>query len=366
MSAMEELFATGRRLVEVSARVPHEALSFLGALHLRRVISYDPEGVEERAVEEVRELTSILERSDRVVWIDVQGLADVAGLERMGDTLGIHALAMADVFNTPQRPKAELYGDRLLIITQMARINEQGELEVEQVSLMVGPNWVLSLQERAGDVFDAVRSRIRLPKSRIRQLGPDFLAYALIDAVIDGYFPVLGAIVGVLDALEEEVMRGDEAATLARIHATRRTLLNLHRIQWSQRDALGTMLRDDEFPFTEPVRVYLRDAHDHAIHLVDAIETYREMTVGLMDLHLSSASNRMNEAMKTLTVVATIFIPLTFVAGVYGMNFDYMPELRWRWGYALAWGVMVAIAVGLVVWFRSGGWLEPGPRAPKK
>jgi magnesium transporter len=142
--------------------------------------------------------------------------------------------------------------------------------------------------------------------------------------------------------------------------------LNLHRIQWSQRDALGTMLRDDEFPFTEPVRVYLRDAHDHAIHLVDAIETYREMTVGLMDLHLSSASNRMNEAMKTLTVVATIFIPLTFVAGVYGMNFDYMPELRWRWGYALAWGVMVAIAVGLVVWFRSGGWLEPGPRAPKK
>jgi magnesium transporter len=188
-------------------------------------------------------------------------------------------------------------------------------------------------------------------------MGADFLAYALLDAVIDGYFPVVEAIGGILEQLEEEVVAGPGAAALARIHATRRTLLHLHRVQWRQRDAVHTLLRDESFPFSEPVRIYLRDAHDHAFQTLDAIETYRDMAVGLMDVYLSSTSHRMNEAMRTLTVMASVFIPLTFVVGVYGMNFERMPELHWQWGYPAVWGVILAIGFGLLAWFRRRGWL---------
>jgi magnesium transporter len=188
-------------------------------------------------------------------------------------------------------------------------------------------------------------------------MGADYLAYALLDAVIDGYFPVIEAMGGVLEALEEEVIDHASRSTLARIHATRRTLLTLHRIQWRQRDAVGGLLRDEDLPVAEPVKPYLRDAHDHAFQTLDAIETYRDMAVGLMDLYLSTTSNRLNEVMKTLTIVATIFIPLTFMASVYGMNFDRMPELHWRWGYPAFWALMAALGLGLTGWFRTRGWI---------
>jgi magnesium transporter len=188
-------------------------------------------------------------------------------------------------------------------------------------------------------------------------MAPDFLLYALIDAVIDGYFPVVERLGDIVETLEEEIIERPNVSTLTRLHATRRTLLMLHRVQWRQRDAVNSMLRDEALPIGDDLKPYLRDAHDHAFQTLDAIDTYREMVAGLMDLHLSSASYRMNEVMKTLTIVATIFIPLTFVVGVYGMNFDHMPELHWRWGYGATWGVMVAIAVGLLGWFRYRGWL---------
>jgi len=214
----------------------------------------------------------------------------------------------------------------------------------------------VTFHERPGDVFEPVRARIR-GAAREREMCADYLAYALLDAVIDGYFPVIEKLGEQVEALEEQVVGQPSRQTLMQIHAIRRRLIDLHRVQWRQRDAVAALLREGEFPFTPAVRVYLRDAYDHAFQTLDAIETQREMAVGMMELYLSSASYRMNEAMRTLTVVATVFIPLTFVVGVYGMNFDYMPELRWRWGYPAIWVVMIAIGVALVAWFRRRGWL---------
>ena len=381
-SELESLVHWGRDIVRASADIPREALEFLGrpALGSRRrppegavpgtmavpadapeptlrVMSYGHIEFEEHPISEVGELRQILAAPGRTTWIDVTGFGSRPMLEEIGEILGIHPLAMADVVHVPQRPKAELHDDRLLVITQMARVSEAGEIVVEQVSLVLGPGWVASFQERPGDVFDPVRARIRSITTRIRQMAADYLLYALVDAVIDGYFPVVEALGGVVDALEEEVIERASHASLARIHATRRTLLSLHRVQWRQRDALSAMLRDEGLPLGDEIKPYLRDALDHAYQTLDAIETYREMVVGLMDLYISSASHRMNEVMKTLTIVATIFIPLTFVAGVYGMNFDYMPELRWHWGYPGFWIAMLGLGGALLLWFRHRGWL---------
>ena len=288
------------------------------------------------------------------------GFGDWGQLEALRETLGIHPLAMADVVHVPQRPKAELHDRHLLVITQMAQVREPGSIQVEQVGLILGPGWVASFQEQPGDVFDPVRKRIREASPRVRGMGADYLLYALIDAVIDGYFEVVEALGAVIDSLEEEVIDGSDRAALNRIHTTRRTLLQLHRVQWRQLDAVNTLLRNEEFPLSEAVQPYLRDAHDHTFQTLDALETFRDMVVGLMDLYLSAASHRMNEVMKTLTIVATIFIPLTFMSGVYGMNFDYMPELHWHWGYPTFWIAMLALGGGLLVWFRRRGWLGDG------
>lgn len=388
-SGLEGFLEHGRRLVDASADIPREALRFLGRHRLvrrgpplgsapgamavssdspapsMRVSVYGPDDCSEQFVEDVDSLPRLLDAPGRVAWLEVEGLGESAVLERIGRALGIPPLAMADVVHVPQRPKVELHEGRMLVVMQMARM-VAGQVELEQVSLVLGPGWVVTFQDRPGDVFDPVRKRIRSPGARVRQLGADYLTYALVDAVVDGFFPVVEAIGGVIDALEEDVIERASRTSLARIHGLRRTLLTLHRVQWCQRDALSTLLRDEELPLGDAMRPYLRDAHDHAFQTLDAIETYRDMAVGLMDLQLSSASHRLNEVMKTLTVVATVFIPLTFLVGVYGMNFDYMPELRWRWGYPATWLAMLAIGGGLVAWFRARGWLggseaERGP-----
>jgi len=379
---LDTLVDLGRRLVTASAELPREALRFLGTPTLPqrrgppsgaapghmvvpldapkpviRVMAYGPGRLDEYEVETATELRGLAEQTRDTLWIDVEGFGDREVLTQIGEALGIHALAMADVVHVPQRPKAELYGGRLLLVTQMARLSEAGDVLIEQLSLVLGPGWVVTFQERPGDVFDPVRERIRSASLRIRHMGADYLAYSLLDAVIDGYFPVVEALGGVIDALEEEIVERANRATLVRIHATRRTLLTLHRVQWRQRDAVSAVLHDEELPIADAVKPYFRDAHDHAFQILDAIETYRDMVVGLMDLHLSTTSNRLNEVMKTLTIVATIFIPLTFLAGVYGMNFDYMPELRWRWGYLAIWGLMGLLGGSLLLWFRARGWI---------
>jgi magnesium transporter len=384
------LVELGRGIVALSAEIPKEAVRFLRAPTLARrrgptpgsapgemvvsphspqpqirILAYTSERWEEHDLQGVEELQALVEETGTTLWIDVQGLGDEGVLSQLGEMLGIHPLAMADVVHVPQRPKAELYGDRLLYIGQMARLAETGEIDIEQVSLVLGPGWVASFQERPGDVFDPVRDRLRSKATRIRRMGPDYLAYALLDAVVDGYFSVIEALGGVVDALEEEVVEQANRATLARIHGMRRTLLTLHRVQWRQRDAVAALLRDEELPITDAVKPYLRDVHDHAFQTLDALETYRDMVVSLMDLYLSTVSNRTNEVMKTLTIVATVFIPLTFLTGVYGMNFEHMPELQRPWGYPALWGLMVVVGVGLLAWFRRRGWMgateKPAP-----
>ena len=321
-----------------------------------RAFLYEPGRCEERSVTSAGELQEVV-RDERISWIDVEGLGDGAILRWLRDALEVHPLAVADIANTGQRPKFEDYGERDLIVAQAVGTDDEEGLTIDQVSLIVGPRFVVSVLERPLAVFDPVRERVRSGSALICRMEADFLAYALIDAVVDGFFPVLEELGEVLNDLEEEITGRRSPRSMRHLHAARRTLLALHRIMYRQRDALGTMLRSDQAPFSQPVLVYLRDAHDHAVQVLDMIESYREMAVGLTDIYLSSVSNRMNEVMQTLTIVSTIFIPLSFIAGVYGMNFDNMPELHWRWGYFAALSVMAVVGLGLVAWFWRRGWI---------
>jgi len=332
-------------------------------------ISFDSQGCSRREVSDPVELHAVL-GDGRVDWINVVGFGDEALLRRLGEVLGIHALAMADVVNAPQRPKVDAYGDRHLIILRMARLEEQG-IDLQQVSLVLGPGWVVSFEEHEGDVFGPVRERIASDASLLRRSGADFLAYALVDAVVDGFFPVLDRISDSLEELEEFAIGHPEPETLARIHSLRRLLLLLERVQRQQRDAVMLLTRNEHNAFGAEVRPYLLDLQDHAIHVLDSLESFREISVGLMDIYLSSVGIRANDVMKTLTIMASVFIPLSFLAGVYGMNFEYMPELGWRWGYPVLWVVMLGVAFGLLAWFRRRGWLgsdapEPGADAERR
>jgi len=322
-------------------------------------IRYDPDRLDEREIEDIETLMSYREASG-VVWISVAGFGNEPTLRRIGEIFGVHRLAMADVVNVPQRPKVEDYDDRHLIVTRMAHLREPRSMELEQLSLILGPGWVLTFQERPGEVFDPVRARIRAGVGPIRRMGPDYLAYTLLSAIIDAYFPVVEAMGEEIDRLEEEVIERPTPTTLHHIHEIRRMLISLHRIQWRQRDALNSMLHGELSPFTAAVRVYLRDVYDHSVQVLDVIETSRDLVAGLVDIYLSAISNRTNEAIKTLTIMASIFIPLTFLAGVYGMNFEYMPELHVRWAYPALWGVMIVIAAALLIWFRTRGWIAKG------
>jgi magnesium transporter len=260
--------------------------------------------------------------------------------------------------HTGQRPKYEDYGDRDLIVAQAVETTDDDGVVIEQVSMIVARDFLVSVTERPLPLFEPVRERVRSGTSMLCRMGPDFLAYTLLDTVIDGYFPVVEEIGEVMNDIESEITERASDRTLAHLHTVRRTLLTVHRVMYRQRDALGSMLRAEESPFTQPVRVYLRDAYDHSLQVLDSVETYRDMAVGLTDVYLSSVSNRLNEVMKTLTIVSTIFIPLSFIAGVYGMNFDHMPELRWRWGYPFALCLMVGVAGGLLYSFWRRGWLR--------
>jgi magnesium transporter len=322
------------------------------------VIDYTPERVEERDVAEVEELARY-RGSESVTWIEVEGLGDEAGLRRLGEIFAVHPLALADVVNVPQRPKVDSFEGHDLVIAWMARLDEEGECELEQVSFVLGPSWVLSFQEGREDVFDPVRERIRRG-GLVRSQGADFLCYTLLDTLIDGYYPVLEAVGEVLEELEDEAVGRPARDTLAQIHAARHLILRLSRHVRQQRDTLSQLARGESPRIAPAVRVYFRDAYDHAVQINEVLEGYREIAVSLMEVYLSSVSNRMNEVMKVLTVMASIFIPLTFVVGVYGMNFEHMPELALPWAYPAIWAAMLAIAAGMWIYFRRKGWIGGG------
>jgi magnesium transporter len=325
-------------------------------------MKYKPDHLEEPDITAVAELEGLLEEST-VCWIDIQGLGDEKVLREFADLFSIHPLALEDVVNVPQRPKVERFEKHTLCITRMALLRAEG-IEPEQVSVFVGPNYVLTFQERSGDVFDPIRDRIRQGGPVIRNSGPSYLAYALLDAVIDGYYPLLETFGEKLEVLEDEIVGNPRPTILHEIHKAKGDLLALRRAIWPQREAINALIRDENPLIADVVRVYLRDCYDHCVQIMDAIETYRELAGGLMDVYLSSVGNRQNEVMKVLTIMASIFIPLTFIAGIYGMNFENMPELRAAWGYPLLLVIMAAVAIGMIVYFRRKRWLGGQQQGP--
>lgn len=304
--------------------------------------------------------------TESVSWIDVSGLGNEETLKQLGRAFQLHPLVLEDIVNVPQRPKVEDYQTQLVIISQMVILSEtKEEFWLEQVSFVLGKHYLLTVQEEPfRDTFDSVRDRIRYDKGSIRQRGSDYLAYALWDTIIDGYFLALENYGERLEQLENEVVLNPSKQTLGKIYQMRRELLALRRAIWPQRDAINSLIRDENPLISAEVRVYLRDCYDHAVQIIDTIETYRELASGLMDVYLSAVGNRMNEVMKLLTVISTIFIPLTFLAGVYGMNFNpdaspfNMPELNWYWGYPFYWAITIAIAISSIVFFWRRGWFS--------
>jgi magnesium transporter len=302
--------------------------------------------------------------TESVSWVDVAGLGSEDVLQQLGRIFQLHPLVLEDIVNVPQRPKIEDYNDQLQIITQMVVLKDTEDgFWLEQVSFILGKHYLLTVQEEpTRDTFEPVRDRIRHNRGSIRQRGADYLAYALWDTIIDGYFLALEAYGERLEALENEVAIHPTKQTLTKIYQIRRELLALRRAIWPQRDAINALIRDECSLISHDVRIYLKDCYDHAVQIIDVVETYRELASGLMDVYLSAVGNRMNEVMKLLTVISTIFIPLTFVAGVYGMNFNpdasplNMPELNWYWGYPLFWGITIAIASSLTIFFWRRGW----------
>jgi len=321
------------------------------------VIDYDEHVLTEREVTDL-ETCRPFKDSSTVTWINVDGLHDTSLIERLGAIFDIHALTLEDIVDANQRPKYENLGHHLFMVLGMIYVEpESDEIVAEQVSLLVGSNFVISFQEDPGDVFDAVRTRIRNGKGRIRSMGPDYLAYALLDAVVDGYFPLLESLGANIEATEETLVTAPGIETLQTIHRLRSEMIFLRRSVWPLREMIAAMERDDS-PLIQPgTQRFLRDVYDHVIHVIDNIDSYRELVTGMLDTYLSSVSNRMNEVMKVLTIIATIFIPLTFIVGVYGMNFQHMPELGWRWAYPAVWGVMAGIAVSMLAFFKRRRWL---------
>ncbi len=320
------------------------------------VIDYSPEELHEHDVQRIADLKPFVE-SPSMCWIDVQGFGDEKILREIGNLIDLHPLALADAINVPQRPKVETYGKHLLWITQMVMPQAGHRIRTEQVSLVLGPNYLITFQERYGDVLDPVRERIRAGKGLMRKSGPDYLAYAVIDAVIDGYYPIMEDFGEHLEELEDEIVARPHPELLQQIHRVKREMLALRRAVWPQREAINQLIRDDSDFVCDSVKTYLRDVYDHCIQIIDVIETYRELVSGLMDVYLSSVANRQNEVMKVLTITATIFIPLTFLAGIYGMNFDDMPELHEWWAYPVVLVLMGLISLGMLYYFRRKGWL---------
>jgi magnesium transporter len=320
-----------------------------------QLIEYDAHSFQEREIE-LSDLDSI--QSSRVSWINIGGLGDVETLQKVGEHFRIHPLALEDVFNTGQRPHLDEYDDQLFIVLQMAYEETEGELVFEQVSLLLGKHYVITIQEDAAtDVFEPVRKRLREGLGNARFLHSDYLAYTLIDAVIDQYFPLSEALGDSIESMEEELLTAPNRDKLEKIHEFRQALAQLRRAVWPTREVLARLLRDESGLIAEKTKPFLRDCLDHVLAIADLLETYRDITTSFMDLYVSSLSMRTNDIMRVLTIISSIFIPLTFIAGLYGMNFAKMPELHWRFGYPAVLIIMLAVASGMILFFKRKNWL---------
>ncbi len=319
------------------------------------VVDYTPERVEER--KDLRAEDCLAYRGKKSVsWINIDGLGGMDQIRRLCDGFGIHPLVVEDIFDTQQRPKAEDYGDYIYVALKMPS-EEEGAIRYEHLSLVLGTGFVLTFQESAGDMFDPLRERIRKGGGRSRKSGADYLAYAIIDSVVDSYFSVLEGLGERMESIEGSLISDPASKTLARLMASKKEMILLRRAVWPMRDAVSYIERTETPLVKKETRTYLRDVYDHTIEVMDNVEMLRDISSGMLDVYLSSVSNRLNEVMKVLTVIATIFIPLTFIVGVYGMNFKNMPELQLDWGYAGVWAVMLLLAGTMVFYFRKRRWI---------
>ena len=325
-----------------------------------RLMNYSKDHLEEKTMASIDEALACVGEPG-TTWIDVVGGHDVATLERLGESFGIHSLSLEDVMNSGQRPKVEHHEENIFVVLKQIHVG-QTSLRAEQVNMFFGEGFVLTLQETSADDWEPVRSRIRNGRVRIRSSGADYLAYALVDAVIDSFFPVLEEYGDRIEAVQEELLAGEHDGLLERIHAINRDLILIRRSAWPHREVANALERSEPPLVQSSTRVFLRDCYDHTVQILDILESYRDLARGLMDLHLSMASNRMNEVMKVLTIMASIFIPLTFLAGIYGMNFNTeaspfnMPELNWYYAYPVFWLLMVLIGGGMVFFFKRRNW----------
>jgi magnesium transporter len=321
------------------------------------IIDYDEKSFEEREAAGIEDVLRYRDTST-VTWINIDGIHDTSIIERIGEHFGIHALVLEDIASPGQRPKFEDFEDYFFVIIRMMSYDEADSgIETEQVGLVVGRNYVLSFQEHPGDVLDPVRNRIRQKKGRIMKMGADYLAYTLIDTIIDNYYSILERIGDNVEGMEDHLLEDPSREMLHTIQKSKRDMIYLRRSIWPLREAIGGIERSESQLIDEQTRIFLRDVYDHTIQTIDAIETLRDLVSGLLDIYLSSVSNKMNEVMKVLTIIATIFIPLTFIAGIYGMNFKFMPELRLRWAYPAVWSVMILIGIVMLFYFRRKRWL---------
>jgi magnesium transporter len=327
------------------------------------VFAYDGERSQERrgaTLDDVRELRA----RHRVTWVNVTGLGDAALIEKLGEIFGLHRLALEDAVHTHQRPKVDEFADHLFVVFRAPepRASDAGE-EPEQISMFLGRDYLVTFQERVGDCLDPLRERLRRERSKLRSLGPDALAHAVLDTAIDAYFPEVEGLGDRIERIEERVMRRPTPAMAAQIYGVKHALMHIRRAVWPLRDVVNALVRDQSSLISPDTRVYLRDCYDHTVQLMDLVEMHREVASGLMELYLSNVSNRMNQIMKVLTVMSTLFMPLTFIVGVYGMNFDTsspwnMPELKWRYGYVMVVGLMAAVVMGMIWYFARKGWLR--------
>ncbi len=317
--------------------------------------AYGPTGVREQR-DPTDEQICEARTANPVIWINIDGVGDADTVRRMGAMFGLHPLAMEDVMSTRQRPKLDVYDDYLYIVFRMLAI-ESAKLKSEQVSLVLGPGYLLTFQEKTSNLFEPVKSRIRDGKGLIRRSGPDYLAYALLDTLVDHYFVLLEHYGDALDDMEDSLVSNPDPSLLQQIHQVKKDLLVLRKSVWPLRETIGSMERGGLPQISPEIRLYLRDLYDHAIRVIESAESLRDVVSSMLDVYLSSISNRMNEVMKVLTILSTLFIPSTFLASIYGMNFSNMPELHSRFGYFVVLGVMLAVMVAMVFYAKRKRWI---------
>ena len=340
--------------------LPPGTVVFVGERKVEEIritlIDYDENQYNEREIENIEDCFPY-KGSPSISWINIDGVHQVDVIEKLGDHFVLHPLLQEDVVNTHQRPKFDEFDDHLFIVLRMFFLNEEkNELEGEQISCIVGANFVISFQERQGDVFEQVRERLRNGKGRIRKKGSDYLAYCLIDAIVDSYYTILETLGEHIESLQEELVSEPKREDLQIIQDLKRDMLFIRKSVWPLREVIGGLVRSESTLIKQDVLVYIRDVYDHVIQAIDTIETYRDMLSAMLDIYLSSVGNRMNEVMKVLTIIATIFIPMTFLAGVYGMNFKYMPELGWRYAYLFFWIVVSVVLIAMIAYFKRKKW----------